>query len=71
MFSTLLQRFDKEWDITDLRILSLEMVIILLYMDLICCWLEWEKNHMSGAGSLFFSQASLAFKFDGIVLSVD
>ena len=30
-----------------------------------------EKNHMSGAGSLLFSQAILAFKFNGIVLSVD
>ena len=71
MLWTLLQSFDRERNKTNLRIMSLDMMIILPYMDLVCCLLEWEKNHMSGAGSLLFSQASLAFKFDGIVLSVD
>ena len=71
MLWTLLQSFDREWNKTNLRIMSLEMMIILPYMDLVCCLLEWEKNHMSGAGSFLFSQASLELKFYTKFLSMD
>lgn len=71
MLWTLLQSFDRERNKTNLRIMSLDMMIILPYMDLVCCLLEWEKNHMSGAGSLLFFQASLEFKFYTKVLSMD
>ena len=59
MLWTLLQCFDRERNKNNLRIMSLDMMIILPYMDLVCCLLEWEKNHMSGAGSLLFSKLVL------------
>ena len=71
MLWNLLQSFDRERNKTNLWIMSLDMVIILPYMDFVCCLLEWERNHISGAGSLLFFQASLEFKFYTKFLSMD